>query len=166
MIENNIQEYIINALNSNNFDENVIEFIKDNKSIVDLNFDSFDNISQMFYVMCFASKHEINLVNLSENEEINCYYNELLEVRKNYEDEFNGKIKILKTDHGILCYRIGNIYYFYNLNPTPCKIILPKTLQNKIVFCIFCNNDKHLKESFILRSHHFDLLQLIEEKVD
>lgn len=76
-------------------------------------------------------------------------------------ENLKNSIEILYNNNNILIYQINHSFFLYNLSPEPKKIILPSALQNKTVYSVFCNNDKHLKNNFVFGKYYFSLFEEI-----
>lgn len=70
-------------------------------------------------------------------------------------------LEVLYNSNDILIYKINASFFLFNFSNEPKKILLPESLKNKIFYSIFCNNDKHLKESFIFGKNAFFLFEEI-----
>lgn len=165
MIMKYLQTYIYDIFSNKEMNLNFFEDLsKYDKSLYyDIVIDKEDFISQMVYLFLMASKFKIRLIIHNDKGEIIPYIRQLEEFRKYYikpDSEFipiyiSNTFFILKKD---------NLYFFFNLGDKAIKFILPEQLKNRNTFCIFCNEDKKLTDSYIIRPHRFDVLEIEYEK--
>ena len=156
-----LQTYVYNCFSNKEMSLDFLEELSkyDKNIYYDIVIDKEDFVSQMVYLFLMASHFKIRLIVHNDNGEIIPYIRQLEEFRKYYikpDMEFSpiyisNSFFILKKD---------NLYFFFNLGEKAVKFILPEKKKNKNTFCIFCNEDKKLSDSYIIRPHRFDVLEI------
>lgn len=92
------------------------------------------------------------------------FMKELIVFRKNYpEFSSNEFIWHLAKDQ-VLIYQKSNLYFFYNVSKDPVVVDLPQELQDQIVYCVDCNNDKYLKDKLIIGGYNYTILEKNSER--
>ena len=93
------------------------------------------------------------------NEDIYYFIKDLISNRKIYKEFATKEFNFHDINDNVLIVNKGNIYFLFNLNTNVVKIDLPESLQNTEVYCFECNNNKHLRNSFVLAAQRYYILE-------
>ena len=95
------------------------------------------------------------------NDDLLYFLIDLVAFIKNIDYDKEASPNIIYCNDKVLIYKYKDIYFLHNFNDLAMKIELPEELQYKDFYSVFCNSDKHLKDSFILGKHNFYVLERI-----